>query len=176
MALTVSTAILPPNAQVGVPSEIDFSTSNMEKALPAGTRAYNMNVLPTGQNSFSSGTLTTGNTANSGVNYAFPSSTVIFDVPTNQSKSTYLDTRASYLRFRAQYQVVSANTGASSAFVANVRGGAASIIQRYTALVGGIQMFEIGEHGVLYDTLTKVMLNQSERTSGFGTVLLSRKS
>lgn len=172
MALSVSTAILPPDAKIGVPSEIDMSPANMEKALPSGTRAYQMSVLPTGQNSFTSGTLTTGNTANSGVNYSFPSSTVIFDVPTNQSSSTYLDVRGSYLKFRAQYQILTANTGASSVFVANVRGGGASIIQRYTALVGGIQMFEIGEHGVLYDTLSKVMLNQSDRTSGFGTICL----
>jgi hypothetical protein len=172
MALSVSNSILPPDAKVGVPTEIDFSPSNMEKALPTGTRSYMMNVLPTGQNSFASGTLTTGNTANTGVNYSFPGGTVIFDVPCSQSRSSYIDVRNSYLKFRANYRVESANTGASSAFVANVRGGGASIIQRYTALVGGIQMFEIGEHGVLYDTLTKVMLNQSDRTSGFGTVCL----
>lgn len=172
MALSVSTSILPPNAQVGVPSEIDFSTAGMEKALPTGTRSYMMNVLPTGQNSFASGAITTINTANTGSNYSFPGGTVIFDVPCSQSRSSYIDVRNSYLKYRAQYRVETANTGASSAFVANVRGGAASIIQRYTALVGGIQQFEIGEHGVLYDTLTKVMLNQSDRTSGFGTVCL----
>jgi len=172
MALSVSNSILPPDAKIGIPQEIDFSANNMEKALPNGTRSYMMNVLPTGQNSFASGTLTTGNTANTGSNYSFPGGTVIFDVPCSQSRSSYIDVRNSYLKFRANYQTLSANTGASSAFVANVRGGGASIIQRYTALVGGIQMFEIGEMGVLYDSLTKIMLNQSDRTSGFGTVCL----
>ena len=171
MALSVSNSILPPNAQVGVPQEMDFSTANMEKALPNGTRSYTVNVLPTGQNSFTSGTLTTTNTALTGFNYAFPSSTVIFDLPI-QSRSAYVDTRGVYLKFRAQYQVLTANTGASSLFVANVRGGANSIFQRMTAICGGIQAYEINEYGVLFDSLSKIMLNNADRCSGFGTVCL----
>ena len=46
MALPVSNAILPPNAKVGLPSEIDFA--NIGKALPNGTRSYQIAVLPTG--------------------------------------------------------------------------------------------------------------------------------
>jgi hypothetical protein len=41
-----------------------------------------------------------------------------------------------------------------------------------TGICGGIQLYEINEYGVLFDTLSKVMLNQSDRCSGFGTVCL----
>jgi len=172
MALSVSNSILPPDTKVGIPSEIDFSPNNMEKALPNGTRSYTMSTLPTGQSSFASGTFTTGNTANTGVNYSNVGGTVIFDIATSQSRSSYIDTRNTYLKFRAKYTVETANTGASSVFVANIRGTGASIIQRWTAISGGVSLYEIGEYGVLFDTLCKVFLNSADRVSGFGTICL----
>jgi len=170
MALPVSNAILPPNAKVGLPSEIDFA--NIGKALPNGTRSYQIAVLPTGQNSFASGTLTMPNTTNTASNLSFVGGQVIFDIPTSQTRSSYIDTRNSYLRYKATFANVAASTGTAPTILTNLRGSGASIIQRYNLISGGNQVYECGEYGVLYDSLLKIALNQSDRTSGVGSIML----
>jgi hypothetical protein len=171
MALPVSNAILPPNSQVGLPSEVDFSS--VGKALPNGTRSYQISVLPTGQSSFSSGTLTMPNTANTASNLSFTGGQVLFDIPTMMggSRSSYIDTRMSYLKYKATFSNVSASTGTAPTIYTNLRGSGASLIQRYNVICGGNQIVEIGEYGVLYDSLLKIALNQSDRVSGCGSIL-----
>jgi len=170
MALPVSNAILPPNAKVGLPSEIDFSS--VGKALPNGTRSYQISVLPTGQNSFTSGTLTYPNTANTASNLSFPGGQILLDCPTNQSRSSYVDTRNSYLKYKASFANVAASTGTAPTIITNLRGSGASIIQRYNIIVGGNEIVNIGEYNVLYDTMLKIALNQSDRTSGVGSIMM----
>ena len=170
MALPVSNAILPPNAKVGLPSEIDFSS--VGKALPNGTRSYQISVLPTGQNSFASGTLTYPNVANTASNLSFVGGQVIFDIPTSQTRSSYIDTRNSYLKYKATFANVAASTGTAPTIITNVRGSGASIIQRYNLISGGNSVLEIGEYGVLYDSLLKIALNQSDRVSGVGSIMM----
>jgi len=170
MALPVSNAILPPNAKVGLPSEIDFA--NIGKALPNGTRSYQIAVLPTGQNSFASGTLTMPNTANTASNLSFVGGQILFDIPTSQSRSSYIDCRNSYLRYKATFANVAASTGTAPTIITNLRGSGASIIQRYNLISGGNQIYECGEYGVLYDSLLKIALNQSDRVSGVGAIMM----
>jgi len=170
MALPVSNAILPPNAKVGLPSEIDFSS--VGKALPNGTRSYQISILPTGQNSFASGTLTMPNTANTASNLSFVGGQVIFDIPTSQTRSSYIDTRNSYLKYKASFANVAASTGTAPTIITNVRGSGASLIQRYNLISGGNSVLEIGEYGVLYDSMMKIALNQSDRVSGVGSIMM----
>ena len=170
MALPVSNAILPPNSTVGLPNEVDFSS--VGKALPNGTRSYQISVLPTGQNSFSSGTLTMPNTANTASNLSFVGGQVLFDIPVSQTRSSYIDTRNSYLRYKATFANVAASTGTAPTILTNLRGSGASIIQRYTLISGGNNVEEIGEYGVLYDSMLKIALNQSDRVSGVGSIMM----
>jgi len=170
MALPVSNAILPPNAKVGLPSEIDFSS--VGKALPNGTRSYQISILPTGQNSFASGTLTMPNTANTASNLSFVGGQVIFDIPTSQTRSSYIDTRNSYLKYKASFANVAASTGTAPTIITNIRGSGASLIQRYNLISGGNSVLEIGEYGVLYDSMMKIALNQSDRVSGVGSIMM----
>jgi hypothetical protein len=170
MALPVSNAILPPNAKVGLPSEIDFSS--VGKALPNGTRSYQIAVLPTGQNSFASGTLTYPNVANTASNLSFVGGQVIFDIPTSQTRSSYIDTRNSYLKYKATFANVAASTGTAPTIITNLRGSGSSLIQRYNLISGGNSVLEIGEYGVLYDSMLKIALNQSDRVSGVGAIMM----
>lgn len=170
MALPVSNAILPPNSKVGLPSEIDFSS--VGKALPNGTRSYQISVLPTGQNSFASGTLTYPNVANTASNLSFVGGQVIFDIPTSQTRSSYIDTRNSYLKYKGTFANVAASTGTAPTIYTNVRGSGASLIQRYNLISGGNSVLEIGEYGVLYDSMLKIALNQSDRVSGVGAIMM----
>ena len=170
MALPVSNAILPPNAKVGLPEEVDFST--VGKALPNGTRSYQIAVLPTGQNSFSSGTITMPNVANTASNLSFVGGQVLFDIPTSQTRSSYIDTRNSYLKYKATFANVAASTGTAPTILTNLRGSGASIIQRYNLISGGNSVLEIGEYGVLYDSMLKIALNQSDRVSGVGAIMM----
>lgn len=170
MALPVSNAILPPNSSVGLPSEVDFSS--VGKALPNGTRSYQISVLPTGQSSFASGTLTYPNIVNTASNLSFVGGQVIFDLPTMLgSRGAYVDTRMTYLKYKATFANITASTGTAPTIYTNIRGSGASIIQRYNVICGGNQIVEIGEYGVLYDSLLKIALNQSDRVSGCGSIL-----
>jgi hypothetical protein len=170
MALPVSNAILPPNAKVGLPEEVDFSS--VGKALPNGTRSYQVSILPTGQANFASGTLTMPNTANTASNLSFPGGQILIDIPTSQTRSSYIDTRNSYLKYKATFANVAASTGTAPTILTNLRGSGASIIQRYTLISGGNSVLEIGEYGVLYDSMLKIALNQSDRVSGVGSIMM----
>lgn len=169
MALPVSNAILPPSTKVGLPSEINYDVG---RALPNGTRSYQISVLPTGQNSFASGTLTMPNVANTASNLSFVGGTLLFDVPTNQTRSSYIDVRNTYLKYKATFTNVAASSGTAPTIYTNLRGTAASLFQRYTVISGGNNVAEIGEFGVLYDSLAKIALNQSDRVSGVGAIMM----
>lgn len=168
MALPVSNAILPPNAKVGVPSEIDFSS--VGRALPNGTRSYTISVAPTGQNTFTSGTVAMPNVALVAQNIPFSGGQILFDIPTMQGAASYIDTRASYLRYKGTFTNITASTGTPT-YITNLRGSGASIIQRYTLISGGNVVYESGEYGVNYDSLLKIALNQSDRVSGVGSIM-----
>ena len=112
-------------SKVGLPAEVQPSLSY---SLPASARSYTVRVQPTNLSSVTSSTLSCGTTVGAlSSDLAFPNTNVIFDIPTSQSPSTFLDTRMTTLNFRATTTIVTqgvTGTGANSA--ANLRGGAAS--------------------------------------------------
>ena len=150
-------------SKVGLPAEVQPSLSY---SLPASARSYTVRVQPTNLSSVASATLSCGLTA--GVlssDLAFPNTNIIFDIPTSQSPSTFLDTRMTTLNFKATTTVVTAGvTGTAADSAANLRGGAASFFDIMTIYGGdGAVLEQINEYGIVSDTITQLMYNQSQR-------------
>lgn len=150
-------------SKVGLPSEVQPSLSY---SLPASARSYAVRVQPTNVSSVASSTLSCGTTASALSNdLAFPNTNVIFDIPTSQSPSTFLDTRFTTLSFRATINIIQQGvTGTSANNAANLRGGAASFFDLMSLYGGdGAVIEQCNEFGIISDTVTQLMMNQSQR-------------
>jgi len=150
-------------SKVGLPAEVQPSLSY---SLPASARSYAVRIQPTNLSSVTSSTLSCGTTA--GVltsDLAFPNTNIIFDIPTSQSPSTFLDTRMTTLNFKATLTIVQQGvTGTAANQTAFLRGGAASFFDLMTIYGGdGSVLEQVNEYGIVYDTVTQLMMNQSQR-------------
>lgn len=150
-------------SKVGLPAEVQPSLSY---SLPASARSYAVRVQPTNLSSVTSGSLSCGTTAAAlSSDLAFPNTNVIFDIPTSQSPSTFLDTRFTTLNFKATVTITTAGVGGTAAnMAANQRGGGASWFDLMTLYGGdGAVLEQINEYGLVTDTITQLMMNQSQR-------------
>lgn len=152
-------------SKVGLPAEVQPSLSY---SLPASARSYSVRVQPTNTSSVSSSTLSSGTTVGFlSSDLAFPNTNVIFDLPSSQSPSTFLDTRFTTLNFKAtctivQQGVVGSGTVGSQA--ANQRAGGSSWFDLMTIYDGAGNVVEqTNEYGLVSDTITQLMYNQSQR-------------
>jgi hypothetical protein len=152
-------------SKVGLPAEVQPSLSY---SLPASARSYAVRVQPTNLSSITSSTLSSSTTVGYlSSDLAFPNTNVIFDLPTSQSPSTFLDTRFTTLNFKATLNITTAGTlgtGTAASAVANQRGGGASWFDLMTIYGGdGAVLEQINEYGLVNDTITQLMMNQSQR-------------
>jgi hypothetical protein len=150
-------------SKVGLPAEVQPSLSY---SLPASARSYAVRVQPTNTSSVTSATLSCGTTAAYlSSDLAFPNTNIIFDIPTSQSPSTFLDTRFTTLNFKATVTIVQQGvTGTGSNMISYQRGGAASWFDLMTIYGGdGSVLEQINEYGLMHDTITQLMMNQSQR-------------
>lgn len=150
-------------SKVGLPAEVQPSLSY---SLPASARSYAVRVQPTNLSSVSSSNLSCGTTAAAlSSDLAFPNTNIIFDIPTSQSPSTFLDTRFTTLNFKATMTIVTQGvTGTAANNAANQRGGGASWFDLMTLYGGdGSVLEQINEYGLVTDTITQLMMNQSQR-------------
>lgn len=150
-------------SKVGLPAEVQPSLSY---SLPASARSYTVRIQPTNLSSVTSSTLTCGTTAAVlSSDLAFPNTNIIFDIPTSQSPSTFLDTRMTTLNFKATMTIVQQGvTGTAANNAANLRGGAASFFDLMTIFGGdGSVLEQINEYGLVSDSVTQLMMNQSQR-------------
>ena len=150
-------------SKVGLPAEVQPSLSY---SLPASARSYAVRVQPTNLSSVSSSNLSCGTSAAYlSSDLAFPNTNIIFDIPTSQSPSTFLDTRFTTLNFKATMTIVTQGvTGTAANNAANQRGGGASWFDLMTLYGGdGSVLEQINEYGLVSDTITQLMMNQSQR-------------
>lgn len=152
-------------SKIGVPAEMQPSLSY---SLPADSRSYQVRVQPSNVSSVTSSTLSTGTTTVTGVlasDLAFPNTNIIFDIPTGQSPSTYLDTRFTTVNFRCTVTVVGSGAGTGPANqTAFQRAGGASWLDQMTIYAGdGSVAEQVNEYGLVSDAITQLMYSQSQR-------------
>jgi hypothetical protein len=150
-------------SKVGLPSEVQPSLSY---SLPASTRSYAVRVQPTNLSSVTSSTLSCGTSAAYlSSDLAFPNTEIRFDIPTSQSPSTFLDTRQTTINFKATVTIGTAGVGGTAAdMLANQRGGGSSWFDLMQVIGGDGQVLEMcNEYGLTVDTVTQLMMNQSQR-------------
>jgi hypothetical protein len=158
-------------SQIGIPSEMKLG--EIDFSLPPDARSYSVKVMASNVQSVASPAISLVS-AGAGPPTATPqfvAQNIFFDLPCGQSPSTFLDTRFSTISFRATLTCSVAGTG-STITSGNLRSGAYSFFDRaYITAGSGAILEDIGEYGLIYDTLTSLQLNPAVRDSmamGYG--------
>jgi len=148
---------------VGIPAEMKLG--DVDFSLPPDARSYSVKVMASNVQSIASPTISLIQAA-AGVipQPQFVSQNIFFDLPCGQSPSTFLDTRFSTISFKATMTVPTAVVGAGANPLAYLRSGAYSFFDRMYITGGNGQVLEdVGEYGMVYDTLTSLQLNTATR-------------
>lgn len=148
---------------VGIPAEMRLG--DVDFSLPPDSRSYAVKVMASNVQSVSSPAISLIQGA-AGIiaQPQFVSQNIFFDLPCGQSPSTFLDTRFSTISFRATISFPTSVVGASSNPNAYLRSGGYSFFDRMYITGGNGQVLEdIGEYGLVYDTLTALQLNSATR-------------
>ena len=155
---------LPQN--ISLPAEL--AVRDIDPAMPPDARSNSIRVYAT-NNPTVTGNFSTGTTANATVaDQAFPSSQIVFDIPTSQSPDTWLDTRLSTISFRAIVKVESATVGDIVLAGATLRSSAYSYFSNLQVNgQNGGQLENISEFGLVADTLIQGQLSNSDREGLF---------
>lgn len=148
---------------VGIPAEMKLG--DVDFSLPPDARSYAVKVLPSNVQSVASPVISLIQAAAGAIAQPqFVSQNIFFDLPCGQSPSTFLDTRFSTISFKATVTFPTGVVGAGSNPLAYLRSGAYSFFDRMYITGGNGQILEdIGEYGLVYDTLTSLQLNSSTR-------------
>jgi hypothetical protein len=147
---------------VGIPAEMKLG--DVDFSLPPDARSYAVKVMASNVQSVPSPVIPLSNVAGLIPQPQFVSQNIFFDLPCGQSPSTFLDTRFSTISFRATITFPTAVAGAGCNPNAYLRSGAYSFFDRMYITGGNGQVLEdIGEYGLVYDTLTSLQLNSSTR-------------
>jgi hypothetical protein len=146
-------------SSVGLPNEMMLG--NLDYSLPPDAKSYSVKVQPSNISSVTSPSYTA--TASSALDLTFPSQNIIFDLPAGASPSMFLDSRFTTLGFRMTINVVTAGTTSvvTSGFL---RSHANSFFDRmYITSQNGQIIEDIGEYGIVNDTLINLQMNNSVR-------------
>lgn len=150
---------------IGLPAEVKLGS--LDYSLPPDAKSMNVKIQPSNvsqvQTTVTTPLLTLSSTApGSCCELAFPVQNIVFDVPSSQSPSQFIDTRLSTLNFRMQLDV----TGAASTAIPNayLRSCAYSFFDRhYTVGPAGNILEDINEAGLVADTLINLQMSNSDR-------------
>lgn len=146
-------------SSVGLPNEMMLG--NLDYSLPPDAKSYSVKVQPSNISSVISPTYTA--TAATNLDLTFPSQNIIFDLPAGASPSMFLDSRFTTLGFRMTINVVTAGT-ASIVTTGYLRSNANSFFDRmYITSQNGQIIEDIGEYGLVNDTLINLQMNNSVR-------------
>jgi len=145
---------------VGLPAEMQLGS--LDYSLPSDAKSFSVRVQPSNLSSITSAsqTLTASTTFD---NIAFPSQSIIFDLPAGSSPSTMLDCRQSTLNFRATTTTAAGSSAAvmTSAFL---RSGAYAFFDRfYVVAQNGNILEDITEFAVVNDTIVALQMSNSVR-------------
>jgi len=152
-------------SQIGIPAEMKLG--EIDYSLPPDARSYAVKVMASNVQSVASPpiSLVSAGAGPPTTTPQFVAQNIYFDLPCGQSPSTFLDTRFSTITFRATLTCSIAGAG-STTTSANLRSGGYSFFDRAFITAGSGQVLEdIGEYGLVYDTLTGLQLNPSVRDS-----------
>jgi hypothetical protein len=147
-------------SSVGLPNEMMLG--NLDYSLPPDAKSYSVKVQPSNISSVTSPTYSTATTATH-LDLTFPSQNIIFDLPAGASPSMFLDSRFTTLGFRMTINVITGGT-ASVVTSGYLRSHANSFFDRmYITSQNGQIIEDIGEYGLVNDTLINLQMNNSVR-------------
>jgi hypothetical protein len=159
---------------MNIPSAIalpqEFRIDQVDYSLPPAARSIPMKIMPTNVSTVTSGTLTSITGANTSYvgDQAFPSQSIIFDLPAGMSPSMFIDNRFTTLNFRALITQVQVSAAATTN--TNIRGSAYSFFDRqYINGQNGI-IEDITELGLVADNLLNYNMNWAQKI-GMSTML-----
>ena len=147
-------------SSVGLPHEMDLGY--LDKSIPPDAKSFSVKIQPSNlsqiQTSFTPATAS----ANLG-DLVFPSQNILFDLPCSSSPSMFIDSRFTTLNFSANFAITSA--GVNSKFADSyLRSGAYAWFDRmYITSQNGCIIEDIGEFGLVNDTLIALQMNNSVR-------------
>ena len=145
---------------IGVPNEMKLG--EIDFSLPSDARSYQVRLQPSNISSISSGALSLP-TAIGISSFAFPSTTLFFDLPCGTSPSLFLDNRFTTLSFRA---TATCGTAGAAGVTSNafLRSGAYSWFDRmYITAQNGNIIEDISEFGITNSLLCDLQLNSATR-------------
>lgn len=148
---------------VGLPQECDYS-GGAGVQLPPAARSWAASIAPSNLSSIVSATQSVGTltTAQSPVdNLSMNATTAYIDLPCGGGDSIFLDPRFTTLSFTAKMEIVTAGSAAQSTSSYQRGSGASWFDRMYITSSNGQILEDISEFGLLYDTLTKLMMNNS---------------
>lgn len=145
-------------SQVAFPKELQ---NEIDYQLPASVNAYSVKVVPSNLSQVQSSTQTL--TASSTFQLNGTSSNVIFDIPSGQGKSVFIDPRFSTLNFRVNYEIV--NTPSSAVITsAQLRSsGYAHFDRSYTQSQSGVILDDVNFVGLVQDALIALEVDVAQR-------------
>ena len=150
-------------SSVGLPQEMMLG--NLDYSIPPDAKSFSVKVQPSNisqvQGSFSTGATATTYWGDQ----VFPAQNIIFDLPCGSSPSMFLDSRFTTLNFQMNVSITNAGTiGTGTLFDSYLRGGAYSWFDRmYITSQNGQIVEDIGEFGLVNDTLVNLQMNNSVR-------------
>jgi len=153
-------------SSVGLPQEMMLG--NLDYSIPPDAKSFSVKVQPSNLSQVQTTFAIPATGANTVFgDIPFPAQNIIFDIPAGSSPSLFLDQRFSTVNFQMNVSITNAgNKGASTNVFADsyLRGGAYSWFDRmYITSQNGQIIEDIGEFGLVNDTLVALQMNNSVR-------------
>ena len=152
-------------SSVGLPQEMMLG--HLDYSIPPDAKSFSVKVQPSNLSTITTTLSNLSVTNNSTVtqpDQPFPSQNLIFDLPCGASPSMFLDSRFTTLNFRATYTLTTAGTNYTTS-AAYLRSNANSFFDRmYITSQNGAIVEDIGEYGLVNDTLIALQMNHAVRT------------
>ena len=152
-------------SSVGLPNEMQLG--QLDSSLPPDAKSFSVKIQPSNLSSIVS-QFTTPITVSTVATYAgdiaFPVQNIIFDLPCGASPSMFLDNRFTTVNFTATITTNTASTAGSAFGAVNLRSHANSWFDRmYITGQSGQILEDIGEYGLMNDTLVALQMNTAVR-------------
>jgi len=150
-------------SSVGLPQEMMLG--HLDYSIPPDAKSFSVKVQPSNLSTYT----TTFTPTNSATTYfgdqAAPAQNIIFDIPCGGSPSMFLDNRFTTLNFQLTVTYSSIGSqGSGTLYDAYLRGGGYSFFDRmYITSQNGQIIEDIGEFGLINDTLVALQMNNAVR-------------
>jgi len=158
-------------SSLGLPKELMLGS--LDNSLPPDAKSFSIKVQPSNLTTVV-GSFSTGTTSNVILNdIPFPSQSILFDLPCGISPSMFIDNRFTTISFNVTLECTDGGTGNGGTFSAIQSWGESGSFQRssgnswidrmYITGQSGNIIEDIGEYGLINDTLMALQMNDSVR-------------